>query len=213
MKNRSFKHWTPRYVFNRSREAIYRKRNCEVPWLTSEANSLLARLICDDDVGVEFGSGRSTVWFCERVGHLLSVETDPEWYEWTKRRLQSKNLNNYTYECITGSELEANPEMYINFFEKYEYESFDFALVDGKFRGETSKNIMKKIKPGGLLIIDNVNRYIPTITHAPASVGVHGNAVSDLWSDIYDELAGWRCLNTSNGVCDTNIYIKRTIDC
>ena len=180
--------------------------------MTSDAIDLLEKLIRSDDVGIEFGSGRSTVWFCERVGYLFSVETDPAWYEWTRQALLSKNLNNFTFECVSMEEVEKTPEKYVNFFIKYRDNSFDFALIDGKLRAEATKTVLKKIKVGGLLIIDNINRYIPTETKAPASIGMLGVPSSNLWAEIYAELASWRCLHTSNGVCDTNIYIKQSKD-
>ena len=163
---------------------LYRLKNPEAPWLTPDAISLIEKLIRSNDVGLEFGSGRSTVWFCERVGHLLSVETDPAWYEWTKGALRSKNLTNFTYECVTVREIEKHPEKYVNFFIKYGDNAFDFALIDGKLRAEVTKNVLRRIKIGGILIIDNVNRYIPTKTNAPASVGMRGEPVSKLWAEI-----------------------------
>ena len=39
--------------------------------------------------------------------------------------------------------------------------SLDFALVDGHYRDYSAKFILPKIKPGGMLIIDNVNWYLP----------------------------------------------------
>jgi putative heme iron utilization protein len=44
------------------------------PWLTKEAILLLERLLRPDDIGLEFGSGRSTIWFAERVEKLISIE-------------------------------------------------------------------------------------------------------------------------------------------
>ena len=47
--------------------------------------------------------------------------------------------------------------------------SLDFALVDGHYRDYSAKFILPKIKPGGMLIIDNVNWYLPCRSKAPNS--------------------------------------------
>jgi hypothetical protein len=67
---------------------------------------------------------------------------------------------------------------------------------------------MPKLKPGGLLVIDNVNWYLPSRSRAPNSrtpaLGPHGA----VWTDIARELARWRSIWTSSGVWDTAIFVK-----
>jgi hypothetical protein len=55
-------------------------RNPENPWLTKQAVHFLSQTLRADDVGIEFGSGRSTIWFARRLRHLISVENNPLWY-------------------------------------------------------------------------------------------------------------------------------------
>ena len=72
----------------------------------------------------------------------------------------------------------------------------DFSLIDGLYRGHVAKLMMPKIKPGGLLIIDNVNWYLPSRSHAPASrtpaLGPNGR----VWHEVAQELADWRSIWT-----------------
>jgi hypothetical protein len=65
---------TPRYVCNRTRQYLYERRHPDAQWLTPAAIGLLGSLLRPTDGGAEFGSGRSTIWFAERVTGLTSIE-------------------------------------------------------------------------------------------------------------------------------------------
>jgi predicted O-methyltransferase YrrM len=68
----------------------------------------------------------------------------------------------------------------------------DFALVDRHYRDYTAKFILPKIKSGGILIIDNVDWYLPSESRAPNSrtraLGPNGK----IWTEVAGELAHWR---------------------
>ena len=42
--------------------------------------------------------------------------------------------------------------------------SIDYALVDGAHRDLCASSVVRKIKSGGLIIVDNVNWFIPNDT-------------------------------------------------
>jgi hypothetical protein len=44
----------------------------DVPWLTRQAVEILEDWLKPGYVGLEWGSGRSTLWFARRVSHLTS---------------------------------------------------------------------------------------------------------------------------------------------
>jgi hypothetical protein len=52
-------------------------------------------------------------------------------------------------------------EEYVKFIERYSDESFDLISVDGRARVSCFRAAIKKLKPGGMLILDNSerNRY------------------------------------------------------
>ena len=81
---RSFKHLTPRYIKNRIGVMLYEKRQPDNLWLTKDSVQLLEQLLLKSDVGVEFGSGRSTHWFLSKIASLTSIETNQAWYEKVK---------------------------------------------------------------------------------------------------------------------------------
>jgi predicted O-methyltransferase YrrM len=203
-------HQTPRYVDNRIREILYRRAHPEEPWLTPGAIKTLGTLLQPTDRGAEFGSGRSTVWFAERVAALTSVEHDASWHQTVTNKLKERGFDNV--ECILAHEdqpMERGGESaYARTALAFADVSLDFALVDGHYRDYSSKYIMPKIKPGGMLIIDNVNWYLPCRSNAPNSRTPALGPAQGAWSDVWRELAGWRTIWTSSGVTDTAIFIK-----
>jgi predicted O-methyltransferase YrrM len=203
-------HQTPRYVGNRIREILYRRAHSEAPWLTPAAIQLLSTLLRPSDRGAEFGSGRSTTWFAARVAALTSVEHDAWWHESVTTKLKEGGFDNV--ECILAREDQpmerGGDSAYARTALAFDDASLDFALVDGQYRDYSSKYIMPKIKPGGMLIIDNVNWYLPCRSHAPNSRTATLGPAPGAWSEVWRDLTGWRTIWTSSGVTDTAIFIK-----
>jgi predicted O-methyltransferase YrrM len=163
------RHRTPRYVYHRVRLALYERAHPDDPWLTPRAIRLLESLLRPVDRGLEFGSGRSTVWFAGRVAELTSVEHDQRWYESVSATLRQRGLGNVDY-ILTPQDRPTelgDRSAYARVALAFADESLDFALVDGAYRDHTAKFVLPKIKPGGLLIIDNVNWYLPSRSRAP----------------------------------------------
>lgn len=57
---RRLSHLTPRYVFNRIAVLLDERRHPAHPWLIADAVGILSMVLQPSDIGVEFGSGRST---------------------------------------------------------------------------------------------------------------------------------------------------------
>ncbi len=207
---RRYRHRTPRYVYHRSRQYLYERRHRDDPWLTPAAVRLLATLLRPADLGVEFGSGRSTIWFAERVAQLTSVEHDERWYAAVAARLRDRGLANVRYVLAPPDQPAESGDCseYARTALGFADSSLDFALIDGHYRDYTAKFVLPKIKAGGLLVIDNANWYLPSESCAPNSrthaLGPNGAT----WAGVARELAHWRSIWTSCGVWDTAIFIK-----
>lgn len=201
---RKIKHLTPRYIKNRLLVMLDEKLNPTHPWLTKDAVAFLDSMIKPDDVGVEFGSGRSTIWFANRMKHLTSIEKHAGWYEKVVRMLQDHGLSHKVdyHHCDDDATYAAQANSLAD-------NSIDFCLVDGAAREHCTLNMLPKMRSGGLLVIDNINWYLPNDrTSSPASRRTKdGNANAD-WDKIVAEIGGWRRYWTSNGVSDTCIWIK-----
>jgi predicted O-methyltransferase YrrM len=203
-------HQTPRYVENRIRDILYQRAHPEDPWLTPASIRLLSRLLRPADRGAEFGSGRSTIWFAARVAALTSVEHNPRWHETVTTGLKERGFDNV--ECILTHEDQpmecGGDSAYAKTALAFADASLDFALVDGLYRDYSAKFIMPKIKTGGMLIIDNVNWYLPCRSKAPNSRTAALGPATGVWAEVWRELADWRTVWTSSGVTDTAIFIK-----
>ncbi|MEO6222158.1 MAG: hypothetical protein ABIP90_02835, partial [Vicinamibacterales bacterium] len=207
---RTFSHWTPHYLSDRLKNILYIRRYPERPWITKTAHDVLASFLRKSDVGLEFGSGRSTIWFAKRVGHLTSVESDPVWHERVTSRLSAQNISNVESLLFPGPEEagKGNDSAYANVARKFAPHSLDFVLVDGLYRDSCALLSLDAIRPGGLLIIDNVNWFLPTTSRAPASIRTEAELRDDNWKTLYRTLSGWRRIWTTDGVTDTAVFIK-----
>ena len=198
----SIGHWTPRYALNRSLEFLYRRRNPGMPWLTPDANRLLETHLSEKHRGLEFGSGRSTVWFAQRVGALTSVEHDAVWHAWVAKELREQKLGNVEYLYR-----EDGPG-YVKVADSIPRESLDFVLVDGVQRDACALAALDKLRPGGVLIVDNANWNLPQRTYSPASRRPEDGPATEGWARFLSAVGGWRRVWTSNGVTDTALYFK-----
>ncbi len=200
---------TPRYYRDRVRQMVYERTHPTDPWLTPEAIRLLSTLLRPADRGAEFGSGRSTLWFAARVASLTSVEHNPRWHEKVSGQIKSRGVRNVEYILVAEDQPEENgdgayPRKALDFAD----DSLDFALVDGYYRDYTAKYIMPKVKPGGILIIDNINWYLPCESTAPGTRPAELGPSTHTWAEIWRELSGWRRIWTSNGMFDTAIFFR-----
>lgn len=210
MRIHAFRHWTPRYLYNRFKLFLYETKHTDHPWLTQQANAILSSWLRKTDVGLEWGSGRSTIWFAKRIANLTSVEHNHTWYKKVKKKLEKCNIANTNVYCHEISpeyeKIENNP--YVKIADNFPDNSLDFVLVDDIFRSECALKVLRKIKPGGLLIIDNINWYLPSTSSAPNSRTDVTGPASKRWGLLAGLLKGWRCVWTTNGVTDTAIWIK-----
>ena len=160
----------------------------QVPW-TSPASILIFRNILDSSMkGFEYGSGRSTRFFARHLGSLVSIEHDAGWYEKVKHDLEQPQ--NVTYKLIPpeGSEKEVSYHAYASAILEHPAASFDFVLVDGRARVECCRNAVGRLKPGGILVLDNSER---------------GH-----YREVFDMLKNWPMVNTTTGLTDTTFWFK-----
>ncbi len=200
---RSFRHWTPRYLRDRIGLWFYERNHSDHPWLTQAANAILSSLIRPTDIGFEWGAGRSTLWFAKHSRRLTSIEHDEAWYRRVKGMTEENGLENVDLRlCSTQG---GEHSSYVSAVTSCEPASLDFALVDGRLREHCMSAVLDRIRPGGLLVLDNANRYIPNDSRSPGSARAFPNPQ---WQDVAEALASWRRIWTSNGVSDTAIWIK-----
>ncbi|MQG08332.1 MAG: hypothetical protein FI694_06540 [SAR202 cluster bacterium] len=200
---RSFRHWTFRYVKNRVIQILHEKTHPNDPWLTRQSVHILADLLQDTDTGLEFGSGRSTIWFAQRTSRVISIEHDFKWYQSVGQKIQDLNLESkidYRY-CDNIAD-------YVGQIDSLEDNSIDYCLIDGKARDECTLKVLPKLKHEGILIIDNINLYLPNASRSPNSIRRFDNTNDSAWASVQIQIDSWEMVWTTNGVSDTALWIK-----
>jgi predicted O-methyltransferase YrrM len=212
----NLKTFYPPYAINRIAQLRFEVANPWAPWLTAAAITALQDLLKPSDIGFEFGSGRSTVWLAGRVKFLHSIEHVMEWYEHVQKELERAHLTNKVrYELapepgLTGDYPLADDHPYVKTIAALPNEYLDFVLVDGIMRLKCILLAIPKLKRGGVLILDNANRYIPNkYQEGYTTVSQRRSAAKDAeWARVSLELSSWRNFNATDRIWDTRFWFK-----
>lgn len=199
------KHQNVKYIINRLKQICYFKMNPDHPWMTKKSIELLDHLITKKDLILEFGSGRSTKWFAERCNMIISVENNTEWFRKVKDQIMEFNNIEYIFASINKQ----NPvhSEYLSILSKIPDNSIDFIINDGKIRDLVAYKSIDKLKPGGIYLLDNAERYLPNDFDLPESMG--SNDVSNnYWASFSKITTSWRRIWTTDGVSSTLLLFK-----
>lgn len=125
-------------------------RRPERPWISYRAARHIAGLADGAWTVIEFGSGMSTLWLARLCGQVHSVESDGGWSRLVQDRLAAHALTNVTLHL-------REPDAYAD-LSTFPDAHFDFALVDGIRRADCCRDLVRTIKPGGWVYLDNADR-------------------------------------------------------
>lgn len=155
----------PVYCYRKLNYKIYELRHPDEPWIAQGAIRFCSDNLTPQDVALEWGSGRSTLWYAQRLKALTSVEHDEQWYEKISAQIANLRVQNVSYLfrplhhpaliTIPLSERFATP--YVRVTESFDEESLDFVAIDGHYREACILAVIPKLKTGGLLLLDNSN--------------------------------------------------------
>ena len=128
----------------------------ERPWIVPSAIGWLRRRIRSDWTILELGAGRSTIWFANRAGRVVSFEDNEFWVGHTRGRLEQLELKNVELRQLPvdrfAAEADALPAA-----------SFDLVVMDFLESPEVTRvdvlaPAMKSVRPGGFLLLDDSDR-------------------------------------------------------
>jgi precorrin-6B methylase 2 len=119
-----------------------------LPWYSYPAIDLLRTKTFSGRSVLEFGAGQSTIWWAQHAEKVVSLEGDPAWYEYIRRKMPH-NVSLYLSDdgLTKFGELVADESR------------FDVIIVDGLNRFNAVVKSHKMLKPGGLFIVDNSEGY------------------------------------------------------
>lgn len=171
--NPRYTRYTLRFLRSTRRDHLLREPE---PWLVFEAIDALAGLDLRGKRVFEYGSGGSTLYWLKRGATCVSVEHDPAWYARVREELGAAAAVDYRLVLPAPGNTNhdpADPDGYasaerayagMNFrdycaqIDDWPDESFDLVLIDGRARTSCIKHAARKVRRGGLLVIDNCDR-------------------------------------------------------
>jgi predicted O-methyltransferase YrrM len=215
-------HWTAPYLFYRVRSLLRARLRPADPSLTWQSIRLLSRRLRPDDIGAEWGSGNSTRWLAQRTKHLVSFEAQEAYYSQVKAALVADGIDNVDYRLIPYADLpkerDIHESAWVRGAQALHSESLDYALVDTSPRGCLSLIAANKVKPGGMVVLDNANWYFPPPAGiAPQAPGTIPHDVDDdrrqdpdieCWRAFRAMTRSWEHHWTSDGIQMTLILTK-----
>ena len=164
------------YLLNRvSNKIVFTIWGHNKPWLTPKAIRFIDRYFKSINYSgqlFEWGSGNSTIWFAKRNYTVVSIENSVGWHNKILKKSDRENINNIKLILIND-----NPELYVNEIRKYPDLFFDCIVVDGIERVKCAFEAISKLKNGGVLIIDDIHRYLSIKTNAALFQHAFGLAI------------------------------------
>lgn len=146
------------------------------PWIVFNAIEFLNSLDFKGRHIFEYGSGGSTLFWLEKGAIVTSIEHDNKWFNLMEKYVEPyrqnidiiciipeeihiKNIDysdpiNYASKIMKGY----NFENYVTSIDIYLEDFFDIIFIDGRARPSCIMHSYKKVKKGGMLIIDDTIR-------------------------------------------------------
>ena len=148
-------------------------------WKTLEAQDFIETILKAEWKVFEYGSGRSSLFYSERVSQLISVEHDQGYYEKSRQFLENVRITNcdlrlrvpecggiQNQDCSNPKEYASADKMfrgccflkYVQEIDAFPDESFNLVAIDGRARPSCVLHACKKVKKGGWLMLDDSER-------------------------------------------------------
>jgi len=169
--------------FKRWKRSLQKDSNSIVdcsPWLTFRAIDYLENFLKPDHQVFEYGGGGSSLFFAARVARVITVEHDSRWFE--KLSVLTPRYSGWSCFLCAPAPFEggeyvdpSNPGHYASSdtaYQKFDFKkyaqsinlypdaAFDVVCVDGRARPSCLMHSIKKVKKGGLLVLDNAEREV-----------------------------------------------------
>jgi hypothetical protein len=121
-----------------------------IPWYTYPAIEYLKQIDMQHYDVFEWGSGNSSLFFSERCHSVISIESNPEWFEYVSK---NKSAN----QTVIFSEKADYVEKIKSFNKK-----FDIIIIDDILRYQCAQIAQNYLNVGGIIILDNSDWFKKT---------------------------------------------------
>lgn len=175
--------------WKRSRRPGAASLDQRLPWLTFPAIDFLERAARPTHRVFEYGGGGSTLFWADRVAEVVTVEHSAEWFaalqlamakgaraKWTGIHHAAEPASDTALDPSDPAHFASSDDAsrgmhyrrYVEAILAYPDEYFDIIVIDGRARTSCLAVSVPKLKPGGLLVLDNAERAHYTSRNAAA---------------------------------------------
>ncbi len=155
-----------------------------LPWFTKSFLDILVTWDTKNWDVFEWGCGYSTIWFADNCRTVTSIENDEQWVNEVNQELINRNVPNaiikyrkaelssdpvshpspflawtgseaYPWAYSVGEKGENSP--YVNAIDEDD-RLYDCIVIDGYHRNTCAEHVLKHLKKGGIVIVDNANQ-------------------------------------------------------
>lgn len=138
----------PRLIGTRGRSTVALR----YPWLPFRLIDELDALVGPGARVFEYGGGGSTLWFLD---HGASVVTVEHHHDWASRLSDLISVQQWT--LLERSSADDYRD-YVGAITEFPLNAFDVVVVDGRERARCAMAALVHVRPGGWLIVDDVDR-------------------------------------------------------
>lgn len=132
------------------------------PWWPYQMIEYVDQMLPRPSRVFEYGGGGSSMWLSDRDATLTVVEHHPEWTDRLRQSLPASVELLAVPKTDTGKIRSVVEDKYFDDYvgaiDRFPDNSFDLVIVDGRTRVECALRAMPKVKPGGLLLLDDSDR-------------------------------------------------------
>ncbi len=203
-------HWNPNYLVSKIKQNWFLKSEKNCPWLAYDAVKFLKQYLTSSDVILETGSGKSTIWFSRHAGFVYSIEHHKEWFNIVSGLIHKENCNNIEYYIESRDfDTSINDFPYTHRMNSFNDYSFDMILIDGKLRDLCALIALKKVKSTGIIVIDNVERYIYDKKYVPGGIRAE-EIMTENWRKFVQMVDKFRRVTFYDGISSTMVIFMNT---
>jgi hypothetical protein len=126
-----------------------------VPWYTYPSIDFLKYRSYTGRKVLEFGGGQSTIWWAQRVAHVVTFESGSEWYE----RLRREIPENVKLHLVPGNSSADQVDEIKRVLASESESRFDVIVIDGDFRYAMIDIAVSMLSEDGIIVCDNSEGY------------------------------------------------------
>ncbi|MFO1256755.1 MAG: class I SAM-dependent methyltransferase [Sphingomonadaceae bacterium] len=123
------------------------------PWISYDAQALLARFLNKHSRVLEFGSGMSTAWYARHAGSVCSIEDNRDWHDMVSEQLARHANVELRFAPDRSAYTGLAPD-----------QEFDLIMIDGSYRDDCARFAIAHLAAGGTIYLDNCDMNPGTLT-------------------------------------------------